>query len=122
MSGTAYPPLTAIEDAFKSLVWDVGVSAVLTYYLGGWLSIPVVGTVTKFILTTITDGVFAAVRMVVDIEAVVLVNAQHKAEYQDASIKLAVIAHDKGINSPEFKAERENAKVSLAKFVSFSGT
>lgn len=58
-------------------------------------------------------------KLAVDLEAITLVNAEHKRDYDKASVVLKIIAIDKGIDSDEFKKARDNAKIALSKYVRF---
>ena len=62
------------------------------------------------------DLLFSGFVLVVDVGAIQLLNTQHQSVYNDASLKLKIIAHDKGIESDEFKNAREVAKISMSKF------
>ena len=115
MTNSAYPGLTQAEDLFKTLVWDPLIKSLAFATFG----VSIFGSVLTYVATSFSDILYGQIRLLIDVEAIALVNAQHKIEYKNASLKLKVIAHDKGSNSPEYFKAREEAMASLAKFVSF---
>ncbi len=121
MSTTATPTLGLVEDAFKALIWDtslqVGLAALFTYVpvLNVWPLRRVITDVVQFI----GDKLFFALRELIDVSAIQLRNAVHQRAFDRAVVTLKIIAHDKGIESPEFMNARENAKIEFSKFVRF---
>lgn len=65
------------------------------------------------------DQLYAAVKLAIDLEVIAFKNEEHKKRFQAASSTLAIIAHDKGIESEDFKNARENARQALSVFVRF---
>lgn len=112
------PPLSQAEQIFKDLVWDPAVEAgqALLFSQVPFLGGPVIGTLSRSLISTISNWFFTQIKLFVDVSAIKLNNADHQAAFDKASLVLKVIAHDKGIDSNEFKAARENAKIALAKF------
>lgn len=123
MAETSYPALDLAQGLFKRLVWDpMIVSATAALFAAApWLATWPLGPIVRSLILRFTDKLYALLDKVVDLQVIVLVNAAHRAEYERASVKLKLLAKDKGIDSPEFKEARDAAKVSLAKFVSYSG-
>lgn len=121
MSDSVSPTLTNVEEIFKSLVWDSVIKGWLTAL---YASSPIAAFFKPAIdlaVKMIGDLFFSKIRLVVDIGAIKLLDEQANAAYRKASVTLAVIAHDKGIDSNEFKNARENAKQALSDFVRFRG-
>lgn len=111
------------EQVFKDLVWNPGVKA-LEIQLDTAipiLNIPVVHQLEEGLIEMVGNLIFSTLVMVVDVEAIRLVNDEHQAAYTDAALKLRVIGHDKGIDSDEFKKARDDAKADLSRFTEFSG-
>lgn len=121
MSETAYPQLTIVEDAFKSMVWDNLVEAGLTAFFAyfTFLNIPVVRQTIRYLATSFSDFLFANARLFLDVTAIKIVNSAAKSKYDTELLRLKIISLEKGNQSNEYKAARENAKAALAKFVHF---
>lgn len=124
MGTVAYKPLSLAEQIFKDLIWtpilkggEIALEGAVPF-----LALPVVKQLDEFAIEEFTDWVFSQVVLFVDVTSIRIVNAEHQAAYTTAFINLQVIAHDKGITSPDFLEARENAKASLNKFVRFSPT
>lgn len=118
---TAFPKLDSIQSTFKSLVWDNLIEAAITALFAAvpWLNAWPIGGAVRYILKLFSDKVFDALKLSVDLQAIVLVNEQHKNAYNKQLSKLKIIAREKGIDSVEFAKERENAKKALSVFVSY---
>lgn len=121
MSETAYSPLDVVEDVFKKIVWDNLVQGGLAYV---FLQVPALNLwplrpVITSIVTMFADRLFAATKEAIDLEAIQFVNVEHALTYQAASVKLKILAHDRGTYSPEFIKARENAKQALSAFSQF---
>lgn len=118
MIDSAYKGLTEVEQIFKSLVWDTALTAGETALIAQvpFLGLPIVRTITHWMVTSVSNWIYSALVLFVDVEAIKLVNAIHQAEYDSASEQLKIIAIDKGINSDDFKKARDDAKVALSRF------
>lgn len=110
------------EDLFKSLVWDLILKAVIDAICAAvpLLAFPPVKWILSFLITKFTDQFYEAVKLQIDMQSIIIKNAEHLSAYNKASATLKIIAHDKGIDSEEFKNARENAKLALSKFVRFA--
>lgn len=124
MSNTAYPKLDQAQSIFKDLVWDNVVQAGITALFAQvpWLNAWPIGGAVRYLLTLFADHVYGSVKLTVDLQAIVLINEQHKKEYNRELSRLKILAREKGIDSPEFAKERQNAKMALAKFVSYGAS
>ena len=119
---TAHPKLDQVQSIFKNLVWDNLIEAAIRAFFiyVPWLNIwPIAGAV-RYILLIFTNHIFDSLKLVVDLQAIALLNEQHKNAYNRQLAKLKIIAREKGIESDEFKQERENAKKELARFVGYN--
>lgn len=124
MSTTAFRSLTAAEQIFHDLIWMPALKAGETV-LEGWaplLALPVLKQVDEFVIEQVAEYLFSQLVTLIDVTAIRLVNAEHQVAYDQASLKLKVIAHDQGINSDAFKAARDDAKKALSQFVRFGAT
>lgn len=64
---------------------------------------------------------FASGRLVVDMGAIQLVNAEHQRDFLKAAISLREIAKAYGIDSEQYKSARENEKQALSDFAHYRG-
>lgn len=110
------PTLTLAENIFKSLVWDSILDAQLAaLYADAPYLLPIKWLIDP-LAKMFENRFFSGFRTTIDVAAIKLLNAEHASAMQDASVRLAVIAHDKGINSDEFKKAREADKIALSRF------
>ncbi len=123
MGTVAYPALSTAEQIFKDLIWDPGIKAGELALEGAvpFLALPVVSGLEEFVIKELSDWMFNNFILLIDLTAIKLVNAEHQAAFDKAAVDLKIIAYDKGIDSPEFKAAREDAKATLNKYVRISG-
>ena len=123
MTNNANPVLGQIEDLFKDLVWDSLVKSALTalFVAVPGLAVWPLGMIIRWVVNRYAGQLFQLLRLVVDLKVIAFVNYEHKRAFDNAAVKLKIIALDQGIDSDEFKKARENAKASLAKFVTFGG-
>ncbi|NTU74269.1 hypothetical protein HGB07_09110 [Candidatus Roizmanbacteria bacterium] len=122
MTDTANPILDKAENIFKNIVWDNLAQAGLVCFFGyfSFLNVPVIKPVLTYLMTAFSDFLFKNIKLAVDLEAIVLMNAAAKSEYNRSMVTLKIILHEKGADSNEFKIAKENAKKSFAKFVGFN--
>lgn len=115
-------PLPDLGDLFKDLVWDLLVKAALSKLFAAipWLGWGPVGILVGWIVGMLADYLYDAVKMTIDLQVIAFKNEQHRREYDKAGVTLKLIARDKGIDSPEFKAARDENKKSLSRFVTFA--
>lgn len=110
-------------DLFKDLVWSAVIKAATAAllraipFLAGWPWSMIAGVVVELV----GGFVYDQLKDVYNFESTAIVNEAHRREYDSASIKLKLIARDKGIQSDEFKQAREKYADALAKFVKFGG-
>lgn len=121
MTTSAYKKLTTAETIFKDLVWTpllaVGENALIVEV--PFLGLPVISTVFKGTIGLVSDWIFNQLSLGVDLTAIKLVNDEHEAAFQSASLQLAIVAHDNGVNSPEYTAAKQKAMLALSKFTEF---
>jgi hypothetical protein len=110
MTNEVNKQLTITEQIFKDIVWDTALKAATVNY-----PVLAVWPISAFV-NTISNYIFSGVKQVVDVGAIELLNSAHQSAYQKSSITLAVIAHDKGINSLEFINARKAALDAMAVF------
>lgn len=111
-----------LGDLFKALVWNNLIKAALARL---FLAVPFlgwgpIGVVVSWVVTKIADKLYDELEMIVNLQAIALKNEIHQREFDRASMKLHIIAREKGTASSEFKNAREHAKESLSQFVRFA--
>lgn len=110
MTDSVNPKVSIGENLFKDGVWNPTVQAVLAQYgLNFWPLTAIVGV--------ITDAIYGKICVAIDVAAVAYINQAHKKTFDDAELKLQVMAVEYGPDSQEFKDEREKALAALASFV-----
>jgi hypothetical protein len=122
MTDSVSKELTIAENIFKNLVWD-NIIALETKALlaqAPYLNIWPLNEIISSILSMVGNKVFDTIKLSIDLESITLMNKIYQAEFTNTSLRLKILAHDKGIDSPEFKEARENAKKILSKFISYS--
>ena len=81
-----------------------------------FLNLPVIKQLDEVAISTITDALFNQLCLVVDIEAIALVDAAHESAYVSAALQLKVVLNDKGIGSPEYASQKAAALAALSKW------
>lgn len=111
-----------IGDIFKDLVWDALVKAALGMLFRAvpWLAWGPLGVFVGWVVGLAAGYLYDAVKMAIDLQVIAFKNEAHRKAFDDAGVKLKIIAKDKGIDSPEFKEARELHKKRLAEFVHFA--
>jgi hypothetical protein len=124
MSDVANPTLSLIEDLIKKGLWDVLVRAKLEalFIAAPWLNIWPLRQITTGLAQLVTDDLFNEFRKWVDVTALPIINLELRKKFDQAAVTLAVIAHEKGIESPEFLNARETAHEAFARFVRYGGS
>lgn len=112
-------------NLFKDLVYDTLVKQAVSKLLSkmvGVVTIPIfgpfIGSAISFLITYVANLIYAPLDEFVDMKQIVLKDKDLQKKYDTESLKLKVIAQEKGIDSPEFKKERDVSKQALANFVS----
>ena len=113
--------LPDIGDIFKDLIWDTLVKVALMKLFAAvpWLGWGPVGVLVGWIAGMLADALYEALRLAVDLQMITFKNEAHRRAFDDAGVKLKLIAKDKGIESPEFKEARVRHREALAVFVKF---
>jgi hypothetical protein len=123
MTTEAIPTLTKAGDLFKDLVWDNLVDAALGALFTALpiLKIWPIGPIINSVVRLFADKLFAALQLAIDLQIIAFVNGEHRRAFDDASVKLKIIASSHGIESEEFKKARKEHRDALSKFVRLSG-
>lgn len=120
MSEQVNKNLSKAEDVFKCLIWD----GIIKVELAALYTASPVAAFFKpaidYIANYLGDWIFSKIKMAIDIEAIKFINHKAEENFKKASVTLSIIAHDKGIDSDEYKKARETAQQALSQFVRFS--
>jgi hypothetical protein len=110
-------------DLFKELIWSALKSLILSRIaaLVPFLVWGPVGVVTGFVVGKVLDLVYDAIGTFLALEGIRFKNESLQREFDSSSLKLKLIARDKGINSPEFLLARDEHKKKLSEFVKIGG-
>lgn len=117
-------PADKVLDVFKSLIFDELVKVAIAKIIGlaPFLSWGPISFIVGKLVTYIAGELYVLLKDAINFHVILLNNAQHHTAYIDAQIQLKNIAKEKGIDSDEFKAQRQKHAASLAKFIRYSGT
>jgi hypothetical protein len=115
-------PITEAEQLFYNLIWEPALLAGETALFAAVpiLGAPVLGTIDREVISLLSGWLWNQFRLTVDVTAIKLLNSEHQAAYDKASINLKVISIDSGENSSEYKQALVLAQLSLAKFTRFN--
>lgn len=110
-----------MQDVFKELVWDGFVRASIASLFAAvpFLTWGPLGFLITTVVMLFTDRLYAAVKMTVDLEVIVFKNKQFESAFDNAAIKLKVVAVDYGGDSSQYKAARIEHQKALSQFVRF---
>lgn len=118
MSTGINPKVEATQNIFKSLVYDNFINYLLTLAKSvPWLS-PLMFILTPLI-RYVSDKAYKYFVLFFDVQAIKIMDNKAQSHYEQESIKLYIIAHEKGINSNEFIKSREVAAIAQSKFTMF---
>jgi len=107
---------------FKSFVWDAAAKyAVSQIFLAvPFLSLGPLAPIVTWVVTLIADKIYMAIEVVMDLQTIAFKNQAHKEAFDKASLRLKLVAQVKGIDSEEFRKERDAQKEKLSEFVRFN--
>lgn len=119
MTTSAFPALTAVEQAFYTIVWTPMVKAGETWLETAVpaLDFPILKQVDEAVLQSITDWVYGQVVEFVDISAIQLMNPILQNKWATASESLAIIAKEQGTSSDAYKQALSTAASDFAQWV-----
>lgn len=117
-------PADKVADLFKDLVFDHLVKAAIAQVVGlaPFLAWGPVSFIVGKVITYVASLLYEHLRLAINFQVILLNNELHHKAFVEASYSLTKLGKEKGIDSPEFKAQREKHKVALSKFVRYSGT
>lgn len=116
------PQIGQIESLFKEAVWDAAVESALAslFVAAPWMNTWPLRGIVRGLTLMLTNRIFSLLRLVIDLQVIQLLNSEHKQAFAREAVKLRIIAIDKGLNSPEYKRAKEDAKASLSRFIQFA--
>jgi len=119
MSESVNKTLTDIQKIFKEIVWDIGIkwfkaTARTTLPFLNW---PILSTVFESLVNKGSEWLFDKIIVSIDVSYIRFIDPIHRAAFDEAQLKLKLIAHTKGVESEEFKKARDEAKSRLSTFI-----
>lgn len=110
-----------MPNIFEDLIWKAVVAAALKLLFAAvpWLGWGPIGWIVWFLANKFAEMLFQVLSDFINFEAIVIKKHGLAKEYATQSILLKNLADSKGIDSDEFKAQREKAKLALSKFIQF---
>lgn len=117
-------PADKVLDVFKDLVFDQLVKAAISYIVGlaPFLSFGPIAFIIGKVVTYIAGILYAELKEAINFQVILLNNRSLHDKFVGAQIELKKLAMEKGIDSPEFRVQREKHKAALAAFARYSGT
>lgn len=122
MTTSAYPTLTTVEQAFKTIVWDTLVKTSEVALASVEATIPIIDT-TVFqgleddAIQAITDAFFSYLVTLIDVASIQLVNASLQSKWQTASESLSIISQEQGVSSSAYQQALAQAASDFASWV-----
>lgn len=109
-------------ELFKTLVWDALVKAALRKLFAAipWLGWGPLGPVVTYLVVLFSDKLYEALSETIEMEWIAFRNDAHRRAFDKSASELQAIADGVGVDSPEFKEQREKALADLARFVRFN--
>jgi hypothetical protein len=112
-----------LTSVLNELLWKPLVKAGLAKLFAavpflGWGPI---GWAVTLVVNLFAEKLFEAVRLAIDLQAIVLLNEEHRKAFDKASVVLKIVGTEKGIESDEFENQRQLAEDAMDKFVSHIG-
>lgn len=119
MTTSAFPVLTDIENAFKTVVWEPMVLAGEVWIEGAvpFLNLPVIKQLDEAAIQGITDAVFYQIITFIDVTAIKFVKAELQNKWSTASESLALIAQEQGATSDAYKQALAVATTDFAQWI-----
>lgn len=119
-------PADKALDTFKILIWDVYVEVAIAALvaavpLTGFFA-PLAGALAKIlgiVIRYVTDKLYELLSQGVNFGTIILLNKSHHANFVKASDQLRSSFDKNGMDSPEFKKDRDEHKAALLKFVRY---
>lgn len=111
-----------LGQIFKDLIWNVLVKAALgrlfaAIPLLGWGPI---GLIVTWIVSHFAEKLFDHMHEWIDFKMIFFKKKELQQAFDGEVLKLQGIFDEKGMDSDEFKAQREKSKEALSKFVKFN--
>lgn len=119
MTDVAYPELTEIEIAFKTVIWTPMIKAGEIWLEGAvpFLALPVIKQLDEFTIEQISDALFNQIIVFIDVNAIKLKNAQMQAKWTTEAEALSLIATEQGADSDAYKKALSDAATDFANWI-----
>ncbi len=117
-------PADKALDVFKDVVFDQLVKAAITYIVGlaPFLSFGPIAFIISKVVTYVAGLLYLEMKEAINFQVILLNNRSLHDKFVTAQIELRKIALEKGIDSPEFRVNREAHKKALAEFSRYGAT
>jgi hypothetical protein len=114
--------LPDIGDTFKELVWDALIKAAIASLIKAvpFLGWGPAGAVLTWVVQKFTDYLYSTLVTSFNVAKMPFLNEAHRVAFDDATVKLRIIAAGEGINSDAFRKARDEHKKRLSEFVKFA--
>lgn len=122
MTTSAYPALTAAENAFKTIIWTPLIKTGELALDGVQAGIPLIDLsvfedLEDDAINAITDAIFNQIVLFMDVTAIKIKNAQLQSKWTTASESLALIAQEQGSTSDAYKQALSQAATDFGNWV-----
>lgn len=109
-------------DPVKDLLWDplVKAATLLLFKAIPWLGWGPLGLVVGGVIGLFADQLYELAKVYIDFQRIALKNLEHMKAFDDAAVKLKIIAQGNGLDSPEYLAAREKHAKALSAFIRFA--
>lgn len=111
-----------VVDPVKDLLWNALVKAatLLLFKAIPFLGLPLISPIVGAVIGIFADKLYDLFKEYIDLRQIVLTNLEHRKAFDDAAVKLRIVANGLGIDSPEFQAAREKHAKALSAFIRFA--
>lgn len=122
MTTSAYQPLTDLEQAFKTIVWDPMIKMGEVWLAGveapiPILDLPFIQGLEDWEIQRLTDALFGSWVMWVDINAIKFKNAEMQSKWTESAESLELIAQEKGVGSDAYQQALQTTAIDFANWV-----
>jgi hypothetical protein len=123
LTEVANPELGRAQDVFRDVIWENLVQAGLAAWFtavpafGVWPLRPIVTAIVGMA----QGWIYKAMREQMDLRVIALVNERAQREFDSAAVTLKLIERDYGPESDQYRKARDNAQVSLSRFLRYRG-
>ena len=106
-------------DLFKELIWSLLVKQVVALIVQAipFLAWGPFSALLTFVISKVGDALYKEASLFIDFQLIVFKNKKLQEEFAVAAINLKKAANEKGIDSEEYQALRQNHREALSKLI-----